>query len=156
MTATTVHPLDTLGEQLQTLSSSARFSPEVLEYVSNMAYNLLSQGRYEDAYRYYGFLAFYAPTDTRFVVGQGICARELDRPAEARLLFDMAACIDPEEPVHSLLSAECMLRLGLVADAVETLNVVKRYCEASGGDEDVARRASAMLELIGNAASAVE
>ena len=156
MTETAVNPAETLAARLQGLESTGRFSPEVLEYVGDMAYNLLSQGRTEDAYRYYGFLAFYAPTDTRFIVGQGICARELGRIAEARLLFDMAACIRPDEPVHTLLSAECMLQLGQVGEAVEALELVRRYCAASEGDEDVAQRATALLELVSSHAASTE
>lgn len=156
MTTSTSHPVEALGEQLAALSSSSRFSPEVLEYVSDMAYNLFAQGRFEDAYRYYGLLAFYAPTDSRFVTGQGICARELGRLGEAKLLFDMAAWLHPEAPVHSLLSAECMLRMGLTAEAAETLELIKRFCDATPGHDEVARRTSALLELLSNAAAAVE
>lgn len=143
-----------LVAEMKALASSQRFSPQVLDYVADMAYGLLRQGRHEDAYRYYSFLNFYQPTETRYLAGLGIAARELGRPAEARLLFDMAAFIDPEEPAHTLLSAECMLQEGLLDEARSTLSLTARFCDDNKEHAAVATRAKALLELTANAAAA--
>lgn len=159
MTDSTTAPVADAGAQVEALiagmrglESARRFSPELLDHVGDMAYNLVRQGRFDDAYRYYGFLTVYQPTETRFLVGQGICARELGRLAEARMMFDMAACLEPEEPAHTLLSAENALMMGQIDDARESLDQVVRFCAAATGHDAVARRAAALLELTADAA----
>lgn|SRR5690554_59997 len=150
-TASVVRDVEELAAGMRALESSSRFSPELLDQVGDMAYNLLEQGRIEDAYLYYSFLTTYRPTGARFLIGQGVCAREMGRSAEACLLFDLAACVEPEEPAVSLLSAECQLLMGQTAEARETLELVERFCAGRPEHEEVGARARALRELIADA-----
>ena len=142
-----------LVRELSALPATARLDDDAIRHVSRLAYSQLNQGHVEEAYRYYGLLTLYRPTQTEFLAGQGLCARRLGRLAEAGALFDLAAMIEPENPVHTLLAAECLLESGALDEARLALLQIKRLCAASGGHPDIAERAAALLELVDNAAA---
>jgi tetratricopeptide (TPR) repeat protein len=140
--------MDSLINALKSLKSRTRFPRETLNVISSMAWGLMQQHQFERAYLYYNLLTLYDPIDTGFLTGQALCARELGRPGEALMLLDLATYIDPEQPLHALLAAECLLELDRVEEARELLPTIARFCAENSEYQAVGERAQALLSRV--------
>lgn len=139
--------MDSLIQSLSRLESRNRFPRETLDMIAGMACGFMQQHHFEHAYRYFSLLTLYDPVDTGFLTGQALCARELGRPDEALMLFDLATYINPEQPLSALLAAECLLQLDRAEEARELLPTIARFCTEHAAHQAIGERAQALLEL---------
>lgn len=141
-----------LKAALEALPSSSRLSNVDANVIYALAYNLVVQGRYEAAYRYFSLLTLYQPTNVDYLTGLAHCYRMLELFSEALNIYSFLAVIDPEQPEHTLAIAECLLLQKEVQEARDTVAMVLRYCDQHvsqpGTTDKVRSRAQAISQLI--------
>lgn len=137
-----------LINKLRSLPSSQRLSPELIEFAYGLAFNYYSQGQYEAALHYFGFLTVYRPAEPRFLKGLALTHQQLGNYGEAIQLYSLAGMVDPLSPEHTLGVAECQLLSHQTEAAAGTLDLVIKFCKENGRHETVALRAEALKSLI--------
>lgn len=141
-----------LKAALEALPSSSRLSKVDANVIYALAYNLVVQGRYEAAYRYFSLLTLYQPTNVDYLAGLARSYRMLELFPQALNIYSFLAVIDPEQPEHTLAIAECLLLQKEVQEARDTVAMVLRYCEQnpakSSHTAKVQSRAQAISQLI--------
>lgn len=143
-----------LIEQLRDLPSAQRLSLETLESVYGLAFNHYSQGQYEAALRYFGFLTVYRPTEPRFLNGLALSHQRLGNYEAAIQAYSMAAVIDPLAPQHMMGVADCQLLAGQFDAALGSLETVIHYCRDVGGFNTLMQRAEDLKAYINKHACA--
>ena len=141
-----------LKAALEALPSSSRLSKVDADVIYALAYNLVIQGRYEAAYRYFSLLTLYQPTNIDYLTGLAHSYRMRELFAEALNIYSFLAVIDPEQPEHTLAIAECLLLQKEVQEARDTVAMVLRYCDQNISQTEatskVHDRAKAISQLI--------
>ena len=145
-----------LCHELEALPSSKRLTFTDTEVIYGIAYNLVMQGRYEDALRRFSVLTVYRPMEPKYLAGLAICNQMLGRYDQAIAAFAFAAHLQPDHPEHMLSIAECELLRHSFDDARELLNLVVRFCNEKGGYEKTRLRAEGMLALVEKRADPVK
>ena len=141
-----------LKAALEALPSSSRLSKVDADVVYALAHNLVMQGRYEAAYRYFSLLTLYQPTNIDYLTGLAHSYRMRELFAEALNIYSFLAVIDPDQPEHTLAIAECLLLQKEVQEARDTVAMVLRYCEQNISQTEASSkvhdRAKAISQLI--------
>jgi len=147
-TVTVSGVISKLCRELEALPSSKRLSFSDTEVIYGIAYNLVVQGRYEDALRRFSVLTLYRPMEPRYLAGLALCNQMLGRYEQAIASFAFAAHLQPDNPEHMLSIAECELLRHSFGEAREVLELVVQYCREKGGYEKTRLRAEGMLALV--------
>ena len=133
---------------LEALPSRARLSDANTEFMYAFAYQLVTQGHFDKADRYFSILTLYRPTTVKFLAGAALCHKMLKRHQAAVNVYSFMASIEPQEPEHLLCAAECLLQQGKTQQASETVALVVRFCQENPGHEQTALRAKAIAALL--------
>lgn len=110
-------------QTMQEMPQTKKLNESNQAAIYSMACTLMQSGHFDQAAKYFQFLAFYAPTNADYYQGWGTCARELaDWPTAAHAL-GTALYLEPESNALALLWAETLLHLELplVAKAICSL-----------------------------------
>src|SRR5262245_28367915 len=89
-----------LKTALEALPSSQRISQVDAEAIYAMAYNSISQGNYESAFRYFSLLTFYKPTHPVYLTGLALTHKLLGRLDAAIGVYTFLALLEVDEPAH--------------------------------------------------------
>lgn len=116
--------------------------------VYNLGFNQYNQGKYEEAARYFRFLTFYNHLEPRYAKAMGACLQMMERYPDAISAYAMAIVMDAMDPEPMLRMAECLIAMGEMADAAETLDSVIKVCDESGGHEAIKARATALASIL--------
>ncbi|THF57276.1 tetratricopeptide repeat protein [Pseudothauera rhizosphaerae] len=122
-----------------------RFTDDELELIYSLAYNLYTQGKYEEAVRYFSFLTVYRPTSTRFLKGLGAAQFMGKRYVEATATYSFVILLDPADAEALCLNGQALLMSGELEDARACLEFAT---QVPGGKPEFAAKAKALLELI--------
>jgi type III secretion system low calcium response chaperone LcrH/SycD len=133
---------------LEALPSSKKLSRPDADAIYALAYNFVSQGHYESAFRYFSLLTLYHPTNIIYLSGLALTYKLMGRLGEAIGVYSWLAVFDPEDPAHTLAIAECQLLARDYEQGQETLDMVIRACDEKGGHERVRLRALALRGLV--------
>jgi Flp pilus assembly protein TadD len=120
------------------------FSSEELNVMHRWAHAFYTQGAYQDAARYYWFLAQLAPRETTYLKGLGasqFMARRFDEAADTYSLLTLLARRDAE--AHCL----CGHSLLMLGEHTDARNFLEHACRLPGKPEFSAK-ARALLALI--------
>lgn len=125
------------------------FEYEDAEYeaVYALSFDLYRQGRYSDALKGFAFLVMVNHMDRRFHLGLASCSQMLQRYEQAVQHYTLASVMDMTDPLPTFHTAECLMALGMVAEAVEALTVVVEQSQTEARAE-VRGRAEALLALV--------
>jgi type III secretion system low calcium response chaperone LcrH/SycD len=148
MSQTVVEQVSQFAAELRQAPTAGKVPADQQELVYAMAYNLVAQGQYAEALRYFALLNMVAPTDTRFLSGLGLCHQMLAQYDQAIMMYSFAGFLEPEVVQHTLAVAECQIFKGDLADAKSTLHSVLAYCELEGREDRITERARALLGFI--------
>ncbi len=132
---------------LEALPSSKRMSKADAEAIYALAYNFLSQGQYESAFRYFSLLTLYRPTNIAYLMGVALTHKLLERFEESIAVYSFLAVLEPAEPAHTLAIAECQLLQRDYAEAGKNLALVIEFCREQGRNDRVMQRAEALAAL---------
>ncbi len=122
---------------------------EQLEAMYFVAYNLFTNGKYQDALDAFVVLQHIAPLNYKMHFGAASCMQMLEKYLEASFVFTFSSSLEPENPAPLLHLAECYMMLG-DRDAVKAaLKFALERCDTCQDAplaEAVRARATVMLE----------
>lgn len=142
--AAVVSSVEQLKQDLKNLPSSSRLDDNDINAIYALAYNLLKQGRHEEALKYLSLLSLYRPVDPKVVVGLAVTYQMLQMLEQAINVYSFAAFIEPENPEHMLSMAQCQIAQHAFAAAVQSLDIVIRFCNQNEGFDRVRQQAEAL------------
>ncbi|MDB5839527.1 MAG: CesD/SycD/LcrH family type secretion system chaperone [Herminiimonas sp.] len=131
-----------------TLASLLGISEESQEALYALGYNLYNQGRYDDAMHTFGFLLLHNHRDRRFYKGFGSCLQMQKRYQDALKYYGIASIMDLNDPVPVFHSAECLLAMSKVDEAIEALHFVQQTTKAVEAHAELAARVEGILQLL--------
>lgn len=147
-------PFDNMSEQVVELLSKGvslgsiyNYQDEDYEVVYALGHNLYAQERYLDAMKAFGFLVMHNQLERRYVNAFASSLQMLKHYKDAIQYYCMASVMDLGDPMPTFHTAECMIPLGMFADARQALELV---VQQSGTPERTAlrERAQALLALL--------
>ncbi len=130
-----------------TLGDAYDYTDQDYEVLYAFGHSLYSQARYQDAMKAFGFLVMHNHLERRFMMAFAASLQMVKSYEEALKYYTMASVMDMSDPVPTFHTCECMIALGMVADAKQGLEMV---IGQSGDDKHAAlkSRAEALLALI--------
>lgn len=153
MTATQVSG-DVLAQQVAellgnggTLGDVFGFTETDYEAVYALGHTMYTGGRYLDAVKAFGFLVMHDPYERRFVSAYASALQMLKRYQDAIAYHSMASVMDLSDPVPTFHTAECLMALGMRAEAQQALGFVIAQCNGPERAE-LKVRAQALLDLL--------
>lgn len=147
-TSSAVQSILDLKEALEALPSSSRLSQADTEAIYALAHQLVVQGRYETAHRYFSLLTLYKPTDTTYLQGLALCYRMLERYDEALNVYSFLSVLAPENLDHGIAIAECLMLKREFHEAQDTMALVLQHCKEKAIEDRSSIRAHALWELL--------
>lgn len=100
---------------------SPSFTPEFLEALYGIAYELYRNGKHEEAKDVFRFLTLANSFERKHWLGLAACYQMKKDYAEAIECYSVAALQDPLDPYAHLHAAECFFHLGYHTKAKEAL-----------------------------------
>jgi type III secretion system low calcium response chaperone LcrH/SycD len=135
-----------------TLGSVYDYTEQDYEAVYALGHNLYSQGRYDDAVKAFGFLVIHNAWERKYLKAFGAALQMVEQYQEAIKYYTMAAVLDLSDPVPTFHTAECMIPLGMLEEAKQSLDLVVAQCKTPE-QEPLKQRAQAMLALMNQSAA---
>lgn len=130
-----------------TLGTIYDYTPEDYEAVYALGHNLYAQGRYDDAMKAFGFLVIHNAWEKKFLKAFGASLQMMKQHQEAIKYYTMASVLDLADPVPTFHIAECMIPLGMLEEAKQSLDLVVAQCKTPE-QQPLKDRATAMLALM--------
>lgn len=130
-----------------TLGDIVGFDQTDYEAVYALGHTMYTGARYLDAVKAFGFLVMHDPYERRFVSAYASALQMLKRYQDAIAYHSMASVMDLSDPLPTFHTAECLVALGMRAEAQQALGFV---IAQSGAPERAALkvRAQALLDLL--------
>lgn len=117
------------------------------EAVYALGHSFYAQARYSDALKAFGFLVMNNPLERRFVNAYASSLQMQQRHEDAIAFYGLAAMMDIANPGPIFHTAECLIALGRMPEAVDALGIVVSLCEKPDQD-GLKTRAQALLDLL--------
>lgn len=139
-----------MGELLMnggTLGDVYGYDDRDYEVLYALGHSLYSQGRYADAVKAFGFLVMHNHLERRFASAYASSLQMTRQYDKAIEFYTLASMMDMSDPVPTFHTAECMMQVGMMAQAKEALGFVVKQSEKPE-HEALKVRAVAMLELL--------
>lgn len=108
-----------------------------------------NQARYAEASRIFGTIVTLQHGEPRFLNAYASSLQMLGQFDRAIHYFGLSQLLDASDPMPTFHSAECLLGLGWLDDAVDALDLVIQQCEAEPGRHvTLLERARALAGLV--------
>lgn len=146
--------LENISDKLVELFSTGMTIGEIYDYteedyevVYTLGHNLYNQGRYLDAMKTFSFLVMHNQFERRFYNAMASSLQMLNMYKDAIQFYSMASIMDLTDPKPTYHTAECMIPLGMYAEARQALDLV---IQQSKSPEHAAllERAEALLHMV--------
>ena len=134
-----------------TLGNLIGFQERDYETAYAIGHKLYMRHRFDDAVKIFGFLAMHNHLERRFVMAFASALQMAKDHASAIRIYTLAAIMDPDNPWPCFHTCECLIALGMKAEALEGLAIVVQQCEDRL--PDLRARALAVLDLLSNNAA---
>lgn len=126
-----------------TLGNGLGITDDEQEAVYQLGHGLYGQGRYAEAFRAFSLLVVHNHLEPRFLMALAGAAQMLGRHHDALQHYATATLIRLDDPLAPLHSAECLIALGRLAEATESLELAITL--AGDGHPAVRMRAESLL-----------
>jgi type III secretion system low calcium response chaperone LcrH/SycD len=120
-----------------------------------LGHSLYAQARYPDAVKVFGHLVTHNHLERRFVKAFASSLQMAKNHKDAVHFHTMAWAMDMTDPVPLFHSCECLMAMGLRAEAREGLEVVVRQCDEPKLDA-LKERAKALAAALATAPAQVQ
>ncbi len=126
------------------------FSPQQIEALYALGYQLYQSARHEDALKVFTGLLLMDGSQPRFQRAYAKTLHQLGRHAEAAIAYVLAHTLSDDDPQALLLAAQCMLATGHAEDAAGMLQEALQVCDAPGASRHagVRERAASLADLL--------
>jgi len=145
--------MDQVGQLAQqfaqgtSLGTIRGLSPEHMEAIYSVAYNLYKNGRYEDALKVFKFLCLHDHLQGKFWMGLGATQQMLKQFKQAGTTYGYAYMLDSDNPQIPLHAADCFLADGNLPHAESALNLVIELTQNRPQHNAVRERAQVLLNI---------
>jgi len=123
------------------------YSERDYEAVYALGHSFYVQARYFDALKAFGFLVMNNPLERKYVNAYASCQQMRKEFDDALAFYSLASVMDIADPRPTFHSAECLISLGRIEEAIEALGIVVSQCEAPQLAA-LKSRAEALLDLL--------
>jgi type III secretion system low calcium response chaperone LcrH/SycD len=117
------------------------------EAVYTLGHNFYAQGKYLEAMRIFSYLVTNNHLERRFVNAFASSLHMVGGYKEAINYYGIAYAMDPRDSAPTFHSCECLIAMGLKAEAKEGLGLIIRRCTAPEQSE-IRERSQALLALL--------
>jgi|EndMetStandDraft_7_1072992.scaffolds.fasta_scaffold457703_2 type III secretion system low calcium response chaperone LcrH/SycD len=131
-----------------TLKAIHGYTDEEFEALYALGYNFYNQGKFAEALQAFGFLLMHDQLERKYYKAFGSCQQMLKRYEEAIRNYSMASVLDLTDPEPTFHTAECMVGLGMPAEAIEALEIVVAQTKGKAERQVMHDRAKAMIDLL--------
>lgn len=139
-----------------TLGGLFSLSDEELDALYAFGLSHYRQGRWTDAMKVFSRLVTLAHGEPRYLNALASSYQMLGQHERAVHYWSVSQLLDPSDPVPTFHTANSLLALGLVADALDALDLVLRQCRKQNRHPELAARAQALTALIQSKAAAAQ
>jgi len=136
-----------------TFKSLKGFTDDEMEAIYSVGYNLLQNGKAEDAENVFRFLCFFDHLEKKFWLGLGMCRKAQKNFAGAVDAFGFAGLLDVKDPRAPMHAAECHIALGNREAALSGLYAAAKFCGDVEKYQPIKDRAQAMTKVLEAAAA---
>jgi type III secretion system low calcium response chaperone LcrH/SycD len=147
--------VDLLGHGA-TLKDIHGYTDEEFDALYALGYNFYNQGKFAEAMHAFGFLLMHDQLERKYYKAFGSCLQMLKRYEDAIRNYSMASVLDLRDPEPTFHTAECMVALGMTAEAIEALQMVLLDTKGKADYQVMHERAKAMIEVLGKAKEAAK
>jgi type III secretion system low calcium response chaperone LcrH/SycD len=119
-----------------------------LEAVYTVGMHHYEAARYKDARLAFAFCVQNDHLERRYYSALAASFKMLGQPAEALKYYTISSALNIKDPFPTFYTAECLIALGLVAEAQEALEIVIRQSKGNAKYDLLLERATAMLDTI--------
>ena len=113
----------------KTIAQGFGLTSEQLDAVTGIAAQQYLAGRYEEAIKYYGFVAAMNHFNAGAFKGMAMSQKQLGIHDEALRNFGISLLINPEDLEAVLMTAECLSQVGKDEEALEIARELVSLCE---------------------------
>ena len=131
-----------------TLAEAKGMTLRECEAVYALGHARYSQGKHEDAFRIFAFLVAYDHLDTCYQMALAASLQATRRYEEALQQYMFVTLMRVDDPAPVYHSAECLLALGRVDDAAESLEMVIDTMCKPGEHDAIKLHAQALLKAL--------
>jgi type III secretion system low calcium response chaperone LcrH/SycD len=131
-----------------TLAGLYQLSPHELEALYALGMNHYTQARYAEASKVFSRLVTLDHGEVRYYNALAAAHQMQGQHERAVHYWGVSQLLDASDPVPTFHTAQSLLALGLVQDALDALDIVVRQCPRRPGHEELAARAEALLTLV--------
>lgn len=131
-----------------TFKDFAKISDDEMEAAYSVAFNMVSQGQFEEAEKLLSWLAGLDQYEPKYLIGIGICRQQLHLYPGAIDAFAAAGVLELANPIPALRAAECYLALGREEEARSGLLAAVHWSGDRPEHAATRQRATALLEAL--------
>lgn len=113
-----------------TLGDLMGYVPRDYESVYALGHRYYRQARYLDALKAFSFLVMHNPLERKFANAQAASLQMLKQYDNAIAFYSLASVMDMTDPRPTFHTAECLIALGRVEEAIDALNIVIKQSTA--------------------------
>lgn len=121
---------------------------EEYEAVYALGYNLYNQGKFDKAAEAFLFLTFYNHLEPRYAKALGAALQMLEHYQQAVSVYTLALVLDAMDPDPMLRVGECLIAMGMVEEAIESLEAAVLAAAEIGRHEVSKLRAQMLLQIL--------
>ena len=140
--------LQLILKQGSTLALAKGLSPEEIEAIYTISYNLYQQRKFEQAEKTFTFLCLYSHLDVRFWIGLGATREALGQYAAAIEAYSYSALLQHDNPVPPLQAAKCYLALNDLDHAQMGLTAAMHWSQGKTEHLSIFTKAQELLKSV--------
>ncbi len=136
------------GANGRTYQDFTQLTPQSMEAIYMVAYNLYNAAKYGEAEKIFQLLSILNHFDKRFWIGLGACREQQKKYDNAIKAFGFVVMLDIHDPAPQLLCAKCFIAQGKTEDARGALEAVIFNSAEKPEFAQLKQEASGLLDLI--------
>lgn len=137
-----------------TLGTLMGLAADELEALYAMGLGYYQQARYAEAMKVFARLVAFSHAEPRYLNALAAAQQMLGRHEQAIHYWGVSQLLDSSDPVPTFHTAESLLALGHVDDALDALDLVQRQCRRQQRHPALLARAEALQALVRSKARA--
>lgn len=130
-----------------TLAQAKGITRDECEAMYAWGHSLYALRKYNDAFKIFAQLVAYDHMEPRYQMALASAMQMTGRHEDALQQYAIVTVMKLDDPAPAYHSAECLLALGRLADAVASLEMARELC-ASGKHDAIKARADALLKAL--------
>lgn len=132
----------------RTMQDFTALTPESMEVIYMLAYNLYNGAKFQEAERIFKLLSHLNHFERKYWKGLGACREGLKHYEAALQAYGYLGMMDPHDPEPAFQAAKCFLALGKSAEAEAGLRAAIFNTAGKPDQAELNQKATALLEIV--------